>query len=149
MHREAEATGQPGDPRGLDPLVLTMDLAALVQGITGAFATAQADAAQDAIDRLAAHGRQLAEARDPFSVLVMQVDCCLAMLEATTTRFRAALTGLPHPRTASTAFMPEPSSPSTHDSAEQAADAHLSRSPSRKANASIASDGRASGGRRE
>ncbi|BDG71651.1 hypothetical protein [Roseomonas fluvialis] len=149
MHREAEATGQPGDPRGLDPLVLTMDLAALVQGITGAFATAQAGAAQDAIDRLAAHGRQLAEARDPFSAVVIQMDCCLAMLEVATTRFRAALTGLPHPRTASTAFLSEPQSPSTHERAEQAADAHPSRGPSRKANASIASDGRAPGGRQE
>lgn len=149
MHREAESTGPSADPGRLDPLTLTTDFAARVQGITGAFAAAQAGAAQDAIDRLAAHGRQLAEARDPFSALVMQMDCCLAMLEVTTTRFRAALTGLPHPRTASTAFMPEPSSPSTHDSAEQAADAHPSRSPSRKANASIASDGRAPGGRQE
>jgi hypothetical protein len=149
MHREAESTRPSAAPGHLDPITLITDFAARVQEITGAFAAAQAGAAQDAIDRLAAHGRQLAEARDPFSALVMQVDCCLAMLEATTTRFRAALTGLPHPRTASTAFMPEPSSPSTHDSAEQAADAHPSRSPSRKANASIASDGRAPGGRQE
>jgi hypothetical protein len=146
MHREAEATGQPADTRRLDPLMLTMDLATQVQGISGAFFAAQAGAAQDAMDRLVAHGRRLAEARDPVSALAIHMDCCVSLLEVVTARFGAALEDLPHPRAAIITGALELGASMVQNSVERPTDSHALRRPSHAAAAAGASSDRKPGG---
>lgn len=149
MHREAEPTRQPAEPRLLDPVTLTMDLATQVQGITGVFFAAQAGAAQDAIDRLAAHGRRLAEARDPVSILVSHMDCCVSLIEVAIAPFKAALHELPNPRAANTDAAPTSREPSLHDGIEHHADSRASRRTVRTADAGSTSGVSTPAGRRE
>jgi hypothetical protein len=149
MHREAEATGQPADPRRLDPLMLTMDLATQVQGISGAFFAAQAGAAQDAMDRLVAHGRRLTEARDPVSALAIHMDCCVSLLEVVSARFGAALKDLPYPRAAIITGAPELGASTARNSVERPADSHALRRPSHAADAAGASGDRKPGEHQE
>ena len=149
MHREAEAKGQPADPRHLDPLMLTMDLATQVQGISGAFFAAQAGAAQDAMDRLVAHGRRLAAARDPVSALAIHMDCCVSLLEVVTARFGAALKDPPHPRAAIITGAPELGASTVQNSVEHHAESHAPRRPSHPADAAGASGDPMPGGHQE
>lgn len=135
MHREAEQTRQPAELRLLDPVMLAMDLATQVRGITNVFVAAQAGAAQEAMNRLAAHGRRLSEARDPVSVLVSQIDCCVSLIEVAIAPFRAALHELSNPRAATTDVAPTPREPSVHDGTENPADSRASRRAVRSADA--------------
>jgi hypothetical protein len=149
MHREAEAKGQPGNPRRLDPLMLAMDLATQAHGITGAFFAARAGAAQDLMDHLAAQSHRLAEARDPFSALAIQMDCSVSLLEVATARFRAALNDPPHSRAAITTDAPELRASSVQHGVEHREDSHTSRRPSHAADAAGASGDPKPGGHQE
>jgi hypothetical protein len=95
MKQDARAPAAPGDLQRLDPMALTMDIAARLQTMTAAFAAAQAGAAQRALDRLAAYGSQIAEARHPLAVMAIQMECCASLLDAAAAPFKAAAQEIP------------------------------------------------------
>lgn len=97
MQQDARLPAAPGDLRHLDPLALTLDIAARLQTMTAAFAAAQAGATQRALDRLAAYGSQIAEARHPIAVMAIQMECCASLLDAAAAPFKAAAQEIPEP----------------------------------------------------
>jgi hypothetical protein len=98
MQQDARLPAAPGDLRHLDPMALTLDIAARLQTMTAAFAAAQAGATQRALDRLAAYGSQIAEARHPIAVMAIQMECCASLLDAAAAPFKAAAQEIPEPQ---------------------------------------------------
>ncbi|MBR0682910.1 hypothetical protein GXW74_20630 [Roseomonas eburnea] len=131
MHEDTRAPTEPGDHRRLDPVALTMDVTTQVQAIASTFAAAQAGAVQETIDRLAAHGQRIAQARHPLSVMAIQMECCVTLIEAASAPFRAALRAFPQPPDMAEPAMPTGQPPSVPHGTEQARAAEAPRRPAR------------------
>jgi hypothetical protein len=139
MKQDARAPAAPGDLQRLDPLTLTMDIAARFQTITAAFAAAQAGAAQRALDRLAAYGSQIAEARHPLEVMAIQMECCASLLDAAAAPFKAAAQEIPELQASIPGHAPAVQPPAGQAVRAGPADRQVAQRPPRTGDSSSAS----------